>query len=152
MTARGRWTTAALAGAVVTLGLTGCGPTPITAQKLQASIAPTFSSLYVQEQVAQGNPPPVEKDLHTSADCLKGTPGDTQQGAGNDWVCHVTYVVAGPGTRVVASYTVDVQTNGCYAADGDGPTSLNGSRTITGPSYRQVLNPLWLINGCFDAG
>jgi hypothetical protein len=62
----------------------------------------------------------------------------------------VTYLVAGPSTPVIARYNVNVQTDGCYAADGDGPASVNGSRTITGPHYRQLVNPLWLIDSCFD--
>ena len=51
---------------------------------------------------------------------------------------------------MIAKYKVDVQTDGCYAADGDGPASVNGSPTITGPHYQQVNNPLALIDGCFD--
>jgi hypothetical protein len=51
---------------------------------------------------------------------------------------------------VIAKYNVDVQTDGCYAADGDGPASVNGSPTVTGPGYRQLINPLALIDGCFD--
>jgi hypothetical protein len=27
---------------------------------------------------------------------------------------------------------------------------VNGSPTITGPHYEQVINPLSLIDGCFD--
>ena len=72
-----------------------------------------------------------------------------QDGSGT-WLCQITYLVAGPGYPVIAKYNVDVQTDGCYAADGDGPASVNGSPTITGPRYVQVTNPLWLIDGCFD--
>jgi ABC-2 type transport system permease protein len=134
------------------VGLSGCGSTGLTAARLQSSIAPTFARLYVLQQVDQGNPRPSLTKLHPRGHCQKGTPDSTQQGAGDDWVCHITFLVAGPATPVVATYTVNLQTNGCYAADGDGPTALNGSRTITGAGYEQVPNPLWLINGCFDVG
>ena len=130
--------------------MTGCSPTAVTPGRLQASMAQTFSNLYVLQQVQQGNPRPDPRTLHTTASCLKGTPASPQNGAGNDWVCDVTYLVAGPSTPVTAIYNVNVQTDGCYAADGDGPASVNGSRTITGPHYQQVVNPLWLIDGCFD--
>ena len=83
---------------------------------------------------------------------MKGGPTESQHGAGSDWVCYVTYLANGPGTPVRAIYDTNVQTDGCYAADGDGPTSLNGMQTVTGPGYRQVPNPLFLINGCFDVG
>ena len=132
--------------------IAGCSTATITADKLEASIAPTFARLYVQEQVALGDPRPALTAVNPRARCLKGTPDEAQNGAGSDWVCYVTYTADGPGTDVVATYNVNMQTDGCYAADGDGPTSLNGSRTVTGAGFRQVLNPLWLIDGCFDVG
>jgi hypothetical protein len=136
-----------ICGAVI---LSGCNSTGITPRPLDSSMATTFANLYVLQQTYQGNPRPSVASLHTRANCQKGTPATPQNGAGDDWVCLVTYLVAGPSTPVVATYNVTVQTDGCYAADGDGPTSVNGSRTITGPHYQQVLNPLWLIDGCFD--
>jgi ABC-2 type transport system permease protein len=129
--------------------ISACGSTGVAAPPLQVSISRTFANLYVLQQHYLGNPPPSAASLRATANCLKGTPADTQTGAGNDWVCDVTYLVAGPATPVTAIYNVDVQTDGCYAADGDGPASVNGSRTITGPHYQQVTNPLWLIDGCF---
>lgn len=142
---------AGLAGAVGLAGvLAGCGPAAVTPPPLERSMAQTFANLYVLQQVEMGNPRPSPAALRTTAQCQKGTPATTQRGAGNDWVCLVTYLVDGPGTPVTATYNVDVRSDGCYAADGDGPASLNGSRTITGPGYRQVTNPLWLIDGCFD--
>ena len=104
------------------------------------------------QQREVGNPPPRLSDLSPTAQCLKGTPAQTQRGSGNDWMCYVVYLAAGPGTRVTATYLVTMQPAGCYAADGDGPTTLNGRPTITGPGYRQIPNPLYLINGCFDVG
>lgn len=142
----------AVAAAVAALAATvsACGGTGVSAAPLQRSIAGTFANLYVLQQVEAGNPRPSVAGLHARAACQKGTPASAQSGAGNDWLCDITYLVAGPATPVVARYNVNVQTDGCYAADGDGPASVNGSRTITGPHYRQTVNPLWLIDGCFD--
>lgn len=141
----------AAAGAVLPLAvlLTGCGSTGITAAPLQASISRTFANLYVLQQVEQGNPRPPLRSLHAKASCQRGTPSTPQDGSGN-WLCLITYQVGGPGYPVVAKCKVNVQTDGCYAADGDGPASVNGSPTITGPRYTQLLNPLSLIDGCFD--
>jgi ABC-2 type transport system permease protein len=139
----------AAAGAVL-LSLSGCtSSNGISAARLQASISRAFASLYVLQQADQGNPKTTARSLHSRASCQKGTPSTPQNGAGG-WLCQITYLVAGPGYPVIARYTVDVQTDGCYAADGDGPASVNGSPTVTGPHYRQVINPLWLIDGCFD--
>jgi hypothetical protein len=137
--------------ATAALGLAACGSTGITPAPLQRSISHTFANLYALQQVEQGNPRPSVPSVDARAACTKGTPAQAQNGAGNDWVCDITYLVAGPATPVTAIYNVNVQTDGCYAADGDGPASVNGSRTITGPGYSQVINPLWLIDGCFDA-
>jgi ABC-2 type transport system permease protein len=134
----------------LTLAVSGCGSTGISPAPLQASISHTFANLYVLQQTDQGNPRPSASSLHSSASCQKGgTPDDPQEGSGN-WICLITYYPAGPAYPVVAKYKVDVQTDGCYAADGDGPASVNGSPTITGPHYQQVVNPLSLVDGCFD--
>jgi ABC-2 type transport system permease protein len=99
--------------------------------------------------------------LQARASCQKGTRSTAQSGAGDDWVCQITFVVAAsaaptastaPAPPVTAVYNVDVETDGCYAADGVGPVSINGTRTITGLGNQQRLNPLWLIDGCFDVG
>jgi hypothetical protein len=142
---------AAISGlATALLGtLSGCGGTGLTAAPLQASISRSFANLYVLQQVEEGNPRPSVRTLHSHASCQRGTPDTPQDGSGN-WLCLITYEVAGPGYPVVAKYKVDVQTDGCYAADGDGPASVNGSTTITGPHYQQLVNPLSLIDGCFD--
>lgn len=131
------------------LALSGCGSTGLTAGRLQASISTTFANLYVLQQAEQGNPHPSAHSLDSRASCQKGTPDTPQEGSGV-WLCEITYLVAGPGYPVIAKYNVDVQTDGCYAADGDGPASVNGSPTITGPRYKQLINPLSLIDGCFD--
>ncbi|MGO9083388.1 MAG: hypothetical protein ACLQDY_30920 [Streptosporangiaceae bacterium] len=141
---------AALAVPALALTVSGCGGTGITAPPLSASISRAFANLYVLDQVEQGNPRPAAASLHSRASCQKnGTLTVPQDGSGT-WLCEVTYLVAGPGYPVIAKYNVDVQTDGCYAADGDGPATLNGSPTITGPHYQQVNNPLFLIDACFD--
>lgn len=140
---------AAPAAVLATL-LTGCGSTGITAAPLQASIGAAFANLYVLQQAEQGNPRPSVASLRTRASCQRGGTPDTPQNGSGSWLCLITYQVAGPGYPVIAKYKVDVQTDGCYAADGDGPASVNGSPTITGPHYAQLVNPLALIDGCFD--
>jgi ABC-2 type transport system permease protein len=139
---------AAAAGCAILLSISGCGSTGLTATPLEASISHAFANLYVLQQADQGNPPVKAASLHSRASCQKGTPATPQNGSGT-WLCEITYLVAGPGYPVIAKYNVDLQTDGCYAGDGDGPASVNGSPTVTGPHYVQVMNPLWLIDGCF---
>lgn len=138
------------AGAV--LATAACGSSPITAAALQTSLAGTFAQLYVLQQRQQSHPPPTLTDLSATAGCQKGTAATAQSGAGNDWVCQVTFFVAGPGTPVHALYNVDVHPDGCWSADGDGPVSVNGARTILDPAGAAHPNPLYLVDGCLDAG
>ncbi|HEY0933895.1 MAG TPA: hypothetical protein VGD91_09145, partial [Trebonia sp.] len=124
--------------------------TGLTAPRPQGSLGPTFANLYVLQQADQGNPKPSAASLKASASCQKGGTLDVPQDGSGVWLCEITYLVAGPGYPVIAKYNVNVQTDGCYAADGDGPASVNGLPTITGPDDKQVVNPLSLIDGCFD--
>jgi ABC-2 type transport system permease protein len=143
----------ALAAAAVAVALvtTGCGTSNgLTAAPLQTSLARTFANLYMLQQSEQGNPRPTPTSLDAKASCTKGGNPDLPQTGSGVWLCQITYLVAGPQYPVVAKYEVDVQTDGCYAAGGDGPASVNGSPTITGPRYVQFINPLALIDGCFD--
>lgn len=144
----------ALAVPAAVLGLallSACGSGGVTAPRLEASLSGSFSNLYRLQQQEQGDPVPAPGELATRASCQRGTQADRQQGAGNDWLCQVTFLVAGPATPVNATYSVDVKTDGCYAAEGDGPTSLNGNRTIQSATGSRV-NPLRLVQGCFDVG
>ena len=151
---RRRTVAAALAAGLAVLAsltVSGCSSsTGLTAPRLQSSLGPTFANLYVLQQAEQGNPKPSAASLKAAASCQKGGTLDVPQDGSGVWLCEITYLVAGPGYPVIAKYNVDVQTDGCYAADGDGPASVNGSPTITGPHYKQVVNPLSLIDGCFD--
>ena len=143
----------ALVGVLLAVGLvlSGCGSsTGLTAPRLQGSLDRTFANLYVLQQHTRGDPAPAAASLKASTQCQKGGTQDVPQDGSGVWLCQITYLVAGPGYPVIAKYNVNVQTDGCYAADGDGPASVNGSPTITGKDGQQHVNPLSLIDGCFD--
>jgi len=141
----------AAVAAVAALSATGCsGSANLTPDRLQASLGAAFANLYVLQQSYMGNPPVRAASLHSAASCQKSGTVDVAQEGSGEWLCEITYLPAGPQYPVIAKYNVDVQTDGCYAADGDGPASVNGSPTVTGPGYGQLINPLALIDGCFD--
>lgn len=141
----------AAAAAAVALSVTGCGGSSnLTPDRLQSSLSRTFANLYVLQQSEMGNPPVKAASLGSHTSCQKGGTLDVPQSGSGLWLCQITYLVAGPGYPVIAKYKVVVQTDGCYAADGDGPASVNGSPTVTGPGYQSLINPLALIDGCFD--
>jgi ABC-2 type transport system permease protein len=141
----------AAACAAATLLGSGCGgSTNLTPVRLESSLSRTFANLYVLQQSEFGNPPVTVAGLDSHASCQRGGSLAVAQEGSGVWLCLITYLRAGPGYPVTARYNVVVQTDGCYAADGDGPVSVNGSPTFTGPGYRQLVNPLALIDGCFD--
>jgi ABC-2 type transport system permease protein len=142
------------ATAVVAVGVlsAACSSPNVDGEGLQQALAPTFARLYQLQRAQQGDPRPSMRDLQPRAACDRTTPGASRSGPGNDWVCRVTFLVDGPGTPVTATYDVTLRADGCYAADGDGPTSVNGTQTIAGPDRRQHLNPLHLIDGCIRTG
>jgi len=147
---RTRVAAAVCAAVLVCIGISACGSSQLNPGPLEASIAPAFARLYVLQQVEEGNPHPSARKLDARASCQKGGTVDVTQNGPGVWLCEITYLVAGPGYPVIAKYNVDVQTDGCFAADGDGPVSVNGSLTVTGPGYQQVPNPLSKIVACFD--
>lgn len=143
-----RWGAITVIVAVV-LGVSGCGSSGITGDRLNRAVAPTFANLYVLQQSLRGRKV-TAASLNSRADCGRGGPETADNGAGNDWLCTVTWFNTGPNIAVTASYQVHVQTNGCYTADGDGPADLNGRQLITAADGATVTNPLWQFDGCFD--
>jgi hypothetical protein len=143
-----RWGAAAAILAGV-LGVSGCGSSGITKDRLNHAVAPTFANLYVLQQSLRGRKG-AAATLNSKADCARGDASTADSGAGNDWTCTVTWFNTGPNIAVTAQYQVHVQTNGCYTADGDGPADLNGQQLITAADGATVTNPLWEFDGCFD--
>lgn len=129
--------------------LTGCSDGAITDTRIQNSVGATFANLWDLQQSEQGHPHAPVGALQSQASCHRSDPAEVAVGAANDWVCSITWLVDGPGTPATALYTLSVTTNGCYTAEGDGPSSMNGSATLQTPSG-STANPLFRFNGCFD--
>lgn len=122
----------------------GCASTGVTSSRLENSIAPTFTRLYRWQQQLQGRPAPGRLD--TQAQCVRGVSGHS--GAGQ-WTCTIQYFEAGPTTPVSFSYDVSVHPDGCWTAE-NGPSSL-GRPDLRTESGKTVPNPLYAVDGCFQA-
>ena len=73
-----------------------------------------------------------------------------QEGPGNDWRCTVYWHLPGAGAATGAAiYQLDVNPNGRYVADGDGPQEVNGY-FILHTSAGDAPNPLWQFDGLID--
>src|SRR5262245_35297540 len=133
---------------VLSIAAASCGPSPITPDRIQSAIAPTFANL-VQVQVSWlGLPPMAASDFEVTATCRKPSTGDGKSGAGaGEWVCTLHW--QGPDRRTLRdTYDLFVNTDGCYTATVAGE-SLGGP-TLRGPNGTPVRNLLYAFEGCFD--
>jgi ABC-2 type transport system permease protein len=139
----------ALSAAVVAAatGATGSG---IDAGKLQRSLATSFAHIYVLQQQEVNHLSFTAAQLRTTASCTKGSNLVAQEGPGNDWRCYVNWHIPGVSDATgQAVYQLDVNANGRYVADGDGPNEVNGYFVLHAP-YGDAPNPLWQFDGLVD--
>jgi ABC-2 type transport system permease protein len=128
-------------------GATGSG---IDASKLQRSLATSFGHLYRLQGQELYHMNVTEAQLRVTDSCTKGDGLVAQEGAGNDWRCTVYWHLPGAGAATGAAiYQLDVNPNGRYVADGDGPQEVNGY-FILHTDYGDAPNPLWQFDGLID--
>ncbi|MFC4508256.1 MULTISPECIES: ABC transporter permease [Streptomyces] len=136
--------TALTVGAVaVATPSTGSG---IEQDKVQRSLATAFAHLYRLQTSELHRPAVTEAQLRARAACTKSDGQGTQEGAGNDWRCVVSWHLPGVTVTGTAVYQLDIGSDGRFVADGDGPKEVNGYflvRTSTG----DAPNPLWQFDG-----
>jgi ABC-2 type transport system permease protein len=128
-------------------GSTGSG---IEQGKVQQSLATAFAHLYRLQSGELYHLNVTEAQLRVAAGCTKGGGMSAPEGPGNDWRCTVSWHLPGVNDATgQAIYQLDVNPNGRYVADGDGPQQVNGYfmlHTSTG----DLPNPLWQFDGNVD--
>ena len=138
----------ALTAGVVALatGATGSG---IEQGKVQQSLATAFAHLYRLQSSQLYHMNVTEAQLRVTTTCNKGGGMVAPDGPGNDWRCYVYWHLPGVGATGTAIYQLDVNPNGRYVADGDGPKEVNGYFLVHTP-YGDAPNPLWQFDGAVD--
>jgi ABC-2 type transport system permease protein len=125
------------------------GPAGVTAKRLNASITPTFNNLTVLQQRELGRPVAPGARLNVLPSCSRRA--STPSGPG-DWICTLTVLIPQPGAvpfqSTPVTYDVTVQSNGCYKAQS--PPSFVGQQTMRDGDGHQVVNPLFVLYGCFN--
>jgi ABC-2 type transport system permease protein len=134
---------------VVIAGTTSVTGSGIDRGQLDTSLATTFGHLYRMQTAELHRPAVTESELRTSANCDKGGPLVSDSGPGNDWRCVVRWRL--PRTQAVGSaiYQLNVNPDGRYEADGDGPQEVNGFFQVH-RSTGDAPNPLWQFDGLLD--
>ncbi|WP_328414826.1 ABC transporter permease [Micromonospora sp. NBC_00389] len=130
----------------VTTGATGTG---IERPKLEASLATSFSHLYVLQTEQLNRQAVTEEQLHATAKCDKAGERVEDHGPGADWRCVVTWTLPGATATADAIYQLEVTADGRYVADGDGPIQVNGFFQVATPLGDRP-NPLWQFDGVVD--
>ncbi len=121
-----------------------CGPSPITANRIEAALQAEFVNL-VELQVSRlGLRPLAAADIVATTYCRRASGGDS--GAG-EWSCALVWQA--PDRRSVReTYDVSVTTDGCYSASVSGDTL--GGPMLKGADGRDVRNLLYVFEGCFE--
>ena len=141
---------AIIVAAVALLAIAGnWGPAGVTATRLQASLAPTFNSISLLQQRLLGRAVPLGARLEVVPYCNRH--GGPRRGPG-DWSCTLDVYIPQPGKlpfqETPVTYDVSVQANGCYKAQS--PPAFVGQQTLKDVAGKNVVNPLYVVYGCFN--
>ena len=121
----------------------------ITRPRLERNLPVAFSNLYVKQAAILGRTGVTVGSLHARAMCDKHGPKVPDFGPGGDWTCLMSWTdskVSMPDGW--GKFELNVHSNGCYTATG--PTKLVGFLTISDTSGRDVTNPVFEFDSCFD--
>jgi ABC-2 type transport system permease protein len=133
----------------VIAGTTSSSGSGIDGVKLDRSLGTAFAHLYRMQTAELHRPGVTEAQLRTSTSCDKGGPLVEDLGPGNDWRCVVTWQIPGSAATGSAIYQLDVNPDGRYVADGDGPQEVDGFFQVH-TSTGDAPNPLWQFDGSID--
>jgi ABC-2 type transport system permease protein len=125
------------------------GPVGITPHRLNAAIGAAFNNVSLLQQRLIGRIAPAGATLDVQPFCNRR--GAKSQGPG-DWLCNVYVYLpqlkSVPFQRTNVEYDVSVRYDGCYKAQS--PPTFIGGPTMTDNRGRSVVNPLFVVYGCFN--
>jgi hypothetical protein len=136
-----------VAGAAAVTGLIAAGHPEVTKARLTASLTEVYTNLYLQQAQILGHPNVTRASLSPSTVCDRGGPKVKDVGPGADWICHIMFTDVG-GLRQDGKFELNAKSNGCYVATG--PSRINGPVIITDTHGKDVLNPVFEFDSCYD--
>lgn len=130
--------------------LSASGGTDVTRARLEPALTETFSNLYVQQARILGHPGVTVGSLQAKATCDRGGPKVADEGPGADWICLMSWKdPAVPLPDGTGKFELQVHSNDCFTAGG--PSKLIGTVMIADTHGKDVLNPVFEFDACFDA-
>jgi ABC-2 type transport system permease protein len=125
------------------------GPVGDTAARLKANFVPAFTNLTLLQQRELGRFVPRGAKLNLITNCSRRA--STPSGPG-DWTCTLDVFIPQPGAQpfqqTPVTYDISLQWDGCYKAES--PPTFVGQQTMTAAGGHSVVNPLFVIYGCFN--
>jgi hypothetical protein len=147
----------ALVALLVVLGLgtavvaaNGGESSTVTRARLERSLPATFANLYTKQAELQGRTGVTPASLDAQAMCDKAGSVGKDVGPGGDWVCLMSWTdpeIPMP-PEGYGKFELNVHSNDCYTASG--PSKLTGFLTMADSKGREVTNPVFEFDGCFD--
>ena len=87
--------------------------------------------------------------LKAKAQCDRAGPNVPDRGPGADWICVMSWHDKNVDeTLMPGKFEINAHSNDCYTAGG--PSKLVGLLTITDKNGKEVPNPAFHFDGCFD--
>jgi hypothetical protein len=129
------------------VGVSGCGTTDVTRARLEGAVGPAFTNLYVEQAKILGISGVSATSIGAHTTCDRGGPKVADSGPGADWICMIHFT-DNTGAVQDGKFELQVKSNSCYIAGG--PSKLVGGATITDAHGRDVTNPVFEWDGCFD--
>ena len=121
----------------------------VTRARLERSLPDVFAHRYVEQARLQGRTL-TPASLHAVAMCDKHGPDVADVGPGGDWNCLMSWTdpeVPMP-PEGYGKFELNVHSDDCWTASG--PSRLTGFLTMTDAAGREVTNPVFEFDGCFD--
>lgn len=125
------------------------GQSDVTKARLERNLPATFANDYVQQAAILGHKGITVRSLHAKASCDKGGPKVADVGPGADWICMMAW--SDPNVPLpdgAAKFELNVHANDCYTAGG--PSKFVGTLAITDTHGKDVTNPVFEFDSCFD--
>ena len=143
------WLIGTLVLVVAAGALASTSKSDVTRARLERSLPQVFSNIYVQQAALLGHKGVTVASMKAKAQCDKGGPNVADRGPGADWICVMSWHDKNVDeTLMPGKFEINAHSNDCYTAGG--PSKLVGLLTITDKNGKDVPNPAFEFDGCFD--